>query len=43
MEVTYYNLERMKTSYRVINNDIIHIAIGVFYCPQLLKVESKDF
>ena len=43
MEVTYYNLERMKTSYRVINNDIIHIAIGVFYCPQLLTVESKDF
>lgn len=43
MEIKYYNLERMKTSYRVVNNDIIHMAIGVFFNPQLLKIELKEF
>lgn len=43
MQIKYYNLERMKTSYRVINNDIIHMAIGVFFNPQLLKIELREF
>ena len=43
MEVKYYNLERMKTSYRIINNDIIHMAIGVFFNPQIIKIELREF
>lgn len=43
MEVKYYNLQRMKTSYRIINNDIIHMVIAVFFNPQILKIELKEF
>lgn len=43
MEVKYYNLERMKTSYRIINNDIIHMVIAVFFNPQIIKIEKEDF
>lgn len=41
MEVKYYNSEKLKSTYRVINDSIVYVATTFVYSPQTGNI-SKD-
>jgi hypothetical protein len=45
MEIKYYNLERIATSYRVVkgNSCIVHVAVSLFFNPKILSLNFEEF